>query len=193
MNLAAFTITLAAESITTMLVLISLVRPDWNCWPPRESAGGKWVMPGLFYLTGTALITLGILDWGGGHFPTWLRAAGAIPWLAGNALSIWAGITLGNQGTFGGTPGLVTDGPYRWTRNPQYLGFMLGLVGWGLLTGSLLTLMAGTAACLPLYLVPRIEEPWLLERYGSEYREYLGQAPRFALRGNKNPDRPEPG
>jgi protein-S-isoprenylcysteine O-methyltransferase Ste14 len=90
------------------------------------------------------------------------------------------GVTcLGIKNTTGSSTGLVIKGPYRWTRNPQYLGFMLGLLGWGLMSGSTYTLIAGIAGWVPLYLVPRTEEPWLLEKYGSQYQEYLHCVPRY--------------
>ena len=179
MKLPVFLISLAAETATILLVLLGLVKPEIALWPPGPNRRGRGILPVLFYLSGFSLILLGILDWGAGAFPAWLRAAGALPWLVGNILAIWGGWTLGTQGTHGGNPGLVTTGPYRWTRNPQYLGFILALVGWGLLGGSKLTILACLGACLPLYLVPRLEEPWLLENYQDEYLQYLGQVPRF--------------
>ena len=133
----------------------------------------------LFNLTSGGIITLGILDWQRAAFPVWIRACGGLPWLAGMILAVRAVTSLGVINTTGNSSGLVIKGPYRWTRNPQYLGCMLALLGWGLMTGSILTLITGGMAWITLYLVPRAEEPWLLERYGAAYQEYQQRVPRF--------------
>lgn len=133
----------------------------------------------LFNLTGGGIITQGILDWQGAALPVWIQACGGISWLAGMILAVMAVTCLGVINTTGNSSGLVIKGPYRWTRNPQYLGMMVALIGWGLMTGSILTLITGGMAWIPLCLVPRTEEPWLLERYGAAYQEYLQSVPRF--------------
>ena len=135
----------------------------------------------LFNLTGAGIITLGILDWGAGSFPFWIRLFGGLFWMAGMVLAVKAIIILGAKNTSGNPIELVVKGPYRWTRNPQYLGFMVGLIGWGLMSNSIFTLAGGIAGCLPLILVPRAEEPWLLEKFGPAYAEYLKKTPRFLL------------
>ena len=133
----------------------------------------------LFYLTDGGIITLGILDWGGEGFPVWIRLIGGLLWLTGMILAVWAVACLGIKNTTGNPSELVIIGPYCWTRNPQYLGFMAGLIGWGLLSGSILTLITGTTGWLPLILIPRTEEPWLLDKFRSAYAEYLTTTPRF--------------
>lgn len=75
---------------------------------------------------------------------------------------------------------LVTDGPYRFTRNPMYLG--LGGVALGM------ALCLGTAS--PLLVPPlfwllldrrfvRREEAFLRERFGASYDAYCGRVPRW--------------
>jgi len=68
---------------------------------------------------------------------------------------------------------LVTGGPYRFTRNPIYLGFLLIYLGftmaagtlWGWL-GSPFLLMTVTNAVI------RAEEIYLDEKFGEGYKEY---------------------
>jgi len=68
---------------------------------------------------------------------------------------------------------LVTGGPYRFTRNPIYLGFFLIYLGftmaagtlWGWL-GSPFLLMTVTNAVI------RAEEIYLDEKFGEGYKEY---------------------
>jgi protein-S-isoprenylcysteine O-methyltransferase Ste14 len=68
---------------------------------------------------------------------------------------------------------LVTTGPYRFTRNPMYLGFTLLYLGVTCWVNSLWPLLA-----LPLILllmqrsVIAKEEAYLEHRFGEDYRQY---------------------
>ena len=136
-------------------------------------------MPAFFNLTAFGIILLGVLDWKTGFSDSWNRVIGGLLWITGMGLAIRGVTCLGIKNTTGSSTGLVIKGPYRWTRNPQYLGFMLGLIGWGLMSDSTYTLIAGIAGWIPLYLVPCVEEPWLVDKYGAEYADYLKTIPRF--------------
>jgi protein-S-isoprenylcysteine O-methyltransferase Ste14 len=75
---------------------------------------------------------------------------------------------------------LVRSGPYRWTRNPMYLGVLLLYLGVALLfdvTGALV--LAPLAVLLVGRLVIRREERYLEERFGEEYRRYKGEVRRW--------------
>jgi len=102
--------------------------------------------------------------------------------MTGNILSLWAVITLGAGSTTGSADGLVRAGPYRYSRNPQYVGFIIGLIGWGLLTNSALAIKASLLAVIPLVIVPGVEEPWLQRKYGKAWDEYMIETARFLLR-----------
>jgi protein-S-isoprenylcysteine O-methyltransferase Ste14 len=71
------------------------------------------------------------------------------------------------------TSHLVTSGPYRFTRNPVYLGYTLAMLGAGLLAGSLWMVVsaAATAAIIHAWIV-RSEERHLLARFGFEFECY---------------------
>lgn len=77
------------------------------------------------------------------------------------------------------TERLVADGPYRYVRNPLYLGNLLMAAGIGLLASPIgwLVLMAGMVLAV-LRLIGR-EEAFLLEKQGDSYRVYLEQVPRL--------------
>lgn len=68
---------------------------------------------------------------------------------------------------------LVTDGIYRFTRNPMYLGLVLVLVGTAMLLGSI-----GAFLPLPLFVAViafgyiRAEERFLAGIFGEEYLHY---------------------
>jgi protein-S-isoprenylcysteine O-methyltransferase Ste14 len=181
-----FSCILTLELICTAMVIFSMLQPEKKIWPPKEEdSPGGILMQALFNLTAVGIILLGILDWGKTVLPVLVRILGGLTWLAGMALAVWAVICLGVKNTTGKMSGLTTKGPYRWTRNPQYLGFMASLIGWGMTTSSPLAMVAGLVGWVPLCLVPRIEEPWLLEVYGEAYQEYLQGTPRFLFSQSK--------
>jgi methyltransferase len=69
--------------------------------------------------------------------------AGAVVFLLAKALKYWAIATLGERWTFRvlvlpGEP-LVTTGPYRWMRHPNYVGVAGELIGAALMAGSPVT------------------------------------------------------
>ena len=181
MNLALFSITLTAEVLTTIAVVISIVWPQQRIWPPsQQRAWGQYAMLILFNLSAVGVVLLGVLDWGSFVIPACVRlAVGAPLWLAGNLLAQWAIRALGAASTYGGEGALVRRGPYGFSRNPQYLGFIVGLVGWGVMADSLFALVVCVAGVVPLVLVPFAEEPWLLARHGPAYEEYRRAVPRF--------------
>ena len=89
------------------------------------------------------------------------------------------------------TDKLVTTGPYRYSRNPQNVGWFLGLLGiavYGRSSAALLfaaLLLAAFRAYVP------IEEKHLERVYGTEWQRYRQHTPRFlGLRhgGSREPD-----
>ncbi len=78
------------------------------------------------------------------------------------------------------TTAMVTGGPYRFTRNPMYLGFTLLYLGTACWVNSLWPLLA-----LPviLILMQRLvilrEERYLESRFGEEYRTYRNRVRRW--------------
>jgi protein-S-isoprenylcysteine O-methyltransferase Ste14 len=72
---------------------------------------------------------------------------------------------------------IVQHGPYRWIRNPGYLGSLLVWVGFGLASGNWLTTLT-TALLMSLAYQYRIvaEEAMLLEAFGDLYRGYMGRS-----------------
>ena len=77
------------------------------------------------------------------------------------------------------TKTLVTDGPFKYTRNPMLLGYALIISAVGLLVNSL-----STALIIPLLLIigegvwiKRVEEPRLERRFGREYLKYKREVP----------------
>src|SRR5690606_14364290 len=75
---------------------------------------------------------------------------------------------------------LVTDGIYKYTRNPMYLGMATALLAWAVWLSNAAAL-AGVAAFLAyiqrFQIIP--EERALAARFGAEYGAYRNSVPRW--------------
>jgi protein-S-isoprenylcysteine O-methyltransferase Ste14 len=75
---------------------------------------------------------------------------------------------------------LVTTGPYRWSRNPMYIGVVTILLGWCVLWDSRTlvnyTLVVAALVCLRVLVV---EEPWAARSFGAEWHAYRARVPRW--------------
>jgi protein-S-isoprenylcysteine O-methyltransferase Ste14 len=77
---------------------------------------------------------------------------------------------------------LLTEGIYAHTRNPRYLDLMIGMLGWSLILNFQVMYWL-TVTCVPcFYVVTRLEERELRQRFGKPYEEYLERVPRFLPR-----------
>ena len=185
-----FITTLVVEILTVISVGLSLAFPARGIWPPlHHTSWQAYWMWLLFIASSLGMIALGILDWRAAAFALWVRfGIGAPLWLAGGALALWAGVVLGLTSSFGKEDALIEHAPYSFSRNPQYVGFIVSLVGWALLSSSVRTLIAALIGIVPLILVPFAEEPWLAQAYGVDYKAYCRTVPRFLFfrpRGRK--------
>jgi protein-S-isoprenylcysteine O-methyltransferase Ste14 len=78
---------------------------------------------------------------------------------------------------------LVRRGPYRFSRNPMYLGVLTVIFGWAVLYGSATIAAYAVAVAFCFYLfVLLYEEPWLRKLFGSEYDQYCTEVPRWLFR-----------
>jgi protein-S-isoprenylcysteine O-methyltransferase Ste14 len=110
---------------------------------------------------------------------------GILPILAGIALNLVADRALHRSGTavkpLAESTALVTTGAYAVSRNPMYLGFVLILVGVGLLLGS-----APPFAVVPIFAVfvdrvfIALEERKLAGRFGPDWEAYVRRTRRWA-------------
>jgi protein-S-isoprenylcysteine O-methyltransferase Ste14 len=75
---------------------------------------------------------------------------------------------------------MVEAGPFRFSRNPIYLGFLLAIAGFALRWGDLWGWIAVVAAHLALdRLVVAKEEAYLATRFGDAYAAYRGRVRRW--------------
>lgn len=75
---------------------------------------------------------------------------------------------------------LATAGPYRWSRNPQYVGWFLFLIGFSLNDWSLWCLAALLAVAISLHLLVLVEEEHLLRIFSEQYAEFCRKVSRYA-------------
>lgn len=100
------------------------------------------------------------------------------------ALILWAGVAMLRAGTDPRPDkpdaALVTTGPFRFSRNPIYLGFVLVAAGFALRWGDLWSWLAVVAAQQLLdRLVIAREEPYLARRFGAAYTAYRARVRRW--------------
>lgn len=75
---------------------------------------------------------------------------------------------------------LIITGVYRWTRNPQYLGWFFILLGISFIGRSgLAFLLTILGIILFHYYIIRIEEPYLERAFGDKYYQYKSNVPRY--------------
>jgi protein-S-isoprenylcysteine O-methyltransferase Ste14 len=74
---------------------------------------------------------------------------------------------------------LVADGPYRYLRNPLYLGTILCAVGMGLLASRTGFLLLVSAIAVFMYRLMLREEAALLAQQGERFRAYVRAVPRL--------------
>ena len=87
-----------------------------------------------------------------------------------------------SQPSLPGTPTtkLITDGPFGFSRNPNYLGAILIALGAGVAVNSLWFLAVAIlcAVTLEIWMI-RPEERYLRREFGSEYAEYAARVRRW--------------
>jgi protein-S-isoprenylcysteine O-methyltransferase Ste14 len=120
----------------------------------------------------------------GGSLPPPWRWLGLAPLIGGLLLGAWA-VRLFRKHETTIRPGqvsnrLMTNGPYRFTRNPIYVGMVLVLVGVALLLASLTPwLVVPVFICVIAINVIPVEEAMLAERFAQEYHDYCARVRRW--------------
>ena len=109
---------------------------------------------------------------------------GAIVLALALALFAWAIATVTQAGsnvpTSRPTTTIVDGGPYRFTRNPIYLGMALGLIGLAIAFNSVWLLLALVPFALVIrYGVVAREEAYLESKFGDVYRGYCARVRRW--------------
>ncbi|WP_425399244.1 methyltransferase family protein [Aeoliella sp.] len=163
------------------ILVYSIVRPTRRIWPPPAQKTWQYYTVWLLtILSFGGFIVVGILDWNSFDWPSVVRwPIGATLILLGNILA-WVGVRqLSMKTTSGGAGPLVTNGLYRYSRNPQYSGDIAIIAGWAILSASWWAFPLCIGGIVAFVITPFAEEPWLEELHGEEYTEYRRKVPRF--------------
>ena len=114
----------------------------------------------------------------GVSLPAATEIPGAILLVIGATLGLaCAGVFIsrgrGTPAIFDAPRAFVAIGPYKYVRNPMYIGGLILLIGFGLFERSISILFL----TLPLFLLVHLfvlfyEEPTLTRKFGSSYQEY---------------------
>jgi len=180
-----FGATMAVAVSLDLSLLVTLVTPSLQVWPPP----GRHTWPyrftwTLFLLAAIGLVVVGGLDAGSLGLRRWMGEAGSLIvgsalFGVGTALAGYAMGVLGRPAALGLEDELITDSPYAWSRNPGYVGDLVLLLGFTILTDSRLAALVALTGGLWFVLAPLAEEPWLDDLYGEAYRRYEKAHPRW--------------
>ncbi len=141
--------------------------------------------PPLLYLV--ALVAIVLLHW---YWPITLLPAALAAWLAivmvvlGLAMNIWGAYTMRQARTainpYRPASTIVDTGPFRFSRNPLYVGadlFLLGLASW---LNSLWGIPVFVLVLIAVhYGVILREERYLEGQFGEAYRQYRQRVRRY--------------
>ena len=181
LNLVLFLVILVLAAGFSLGIVIHLFKPKLNIWPPPgQDSWQFWYTWMLYTLGAIGFPAIAILDWGSmklDHWSFYLLGFGCL--LIGMPLGEWSVRTLEVHQTLGLKGILLTKGPYRLSRNPQYVAVILIYAGIVLITTSNMGLIIGAIMGLWFLLAPFSEEPWLEGQFGEQYQEYRKNVPRF--------------
>jgi protein-S-isoprenylcysteine O-methyltransferase Ste14 len=99
--------------------------------------------------------------------------------LAGNEFQKKGGVPEGKH--LVNTTILVNSGIYSTIRHPQYLGFILIVLGLSLVSQHWLSIASGVLGSLLFYSDLDMEDQSNVEKFGTEYEVYLEKVPRINI------------
>lgn len=146
---------------------------------PNDSANSKagLLPPSYFFISLIAGVILRLLLPIHQLLPWPLALLGCVPLAFGAWITVWADQIFKQRGTTVKphlTPSaLITNGPFRISRHPMYLGMTLILAGIAMLLGSVTAFIAPLAFALVMQLnfIP-LEEESMEHVFGDDYRTY---------------------
>lgn len=171
--------TTAGLSLAALLIWTQAA-PRAQIWPaPSTWSWQSLLFWALFRTLNLSSLALAFIDWQLGFLDAPER------WVAGAfaagcfILYLLACHTLGRANLYCGKDGLVSEGVYNWTRNPQYATAIPAYLGLALASQSFLALAPILLLVACFVLMALAEEPWLRQTYGESYARYCQRVPRF--------------
>lgn len=176
-----FFVALAATGTLNLLLLATIFSNNFTLWPtPGKKSWQSYIFWPLFRGGLGLTILLSVLEASFSGDWLWLRlGVGLSLIIIGFGITIYGYFDLGIDNTYGSDEGLVTDGLYKYSRNPQYVASIAGFLGLAVVAASWQVWVLCAAAICVYVLLPFTEEPWLEKAYGESYDRYKRMTPRF--------------
>jgi len=162
-------------------IAFSIAQPEKRIWPPPKKQSWQFYTTWFLFYSGVVVtVILALMTWNTWIFSGEIRFFFGVPlMLLGGAFVSWSIVTLGIENTHGTKDGFIENGPYQFTRNPQYLGDIVLFIGLSLFINSIYAAVPLLLHALLFLITPFIEEQWLKKQYGEEYIEYRNKTSRF--------------
>ncbi len=125
------------------------------------------------------------------EFPSWMSGIGIALAAAGGILALLCISTFvlrghGTPAPFDAPRQFVIVGPYRYVRNPMYVGAFAVILGMSMYLRSFSVLAVSLVFCVAASLfVYLYEEPHLHEIFGATYEDYCRSVPRWIPRPHR--------
>jgi protein-S-isoprenylcysteine O-methyltransferase Ste14 len=120
--------------------------------------------------------------------PSWTASLGIVITIAGGILALLCIVTFvlrghGTPAPFDAPQQFVIVGPYRYVRNPMYVGGFAVMLGMSIYLGSFSILVLSLVFCFVMSLFVHLyEEPHLEKIFGTTYESYCRSVPRWIPR-----------
>lgn len=120
------------------------------------------------------------------RFDQILIVFGLVIFIIGGVLAVWAKLTMGKSWHHAiklhskQEDKMITTGPFAFSRNPIYLGFLLMAFGFNFTLRSFFIFLV-LVLFIILRLVIQKEEKILEDHFGKDYLDYKKRVPRFLL------------
>lgn len=176
-----FTITIISSALWSISLIFTLMFPKYRIWPPpSKNSWQYWFTWILTIISVVGVILISIINRNTFIYNHWSHyIIGSLLILGGVIFALWGVRTLTLHMSSGLKNTLITNGPYKYTRNPQYVGDISVLLGIIIISNSLMVIIPVALSILWFILAPFTEEPWLRQQYGTAYDEFCSKIPRF--------------
>lgn len=176
----------------------SLFPAMWLCWvaywwlasrhvkpTERHEPAGSWllhVLPLLFaaWLLWVERVPGSFLNERLFPWAPWEFWVAAFITAVGLLFTVWARVHLGRNWsgtvTIKQAHELITTGPYAMVRHPIYTGLLVAFAGSAFARGEWRGLLAVAIVWAALWRKLRLEERWMVERFGEQYMAYSRRA-----------------
>ena len=141
--------------------------------------GGKFSM---YICWGLGLIKAINPGFGWFEVPVEMSWAGSIIFAFASVIMLLSFYDLGKSLKYGlpdGATKLVTNGLYRFSRHPLYLGMFLGCFGSIIFFPDPVNVFFAAFCIIPHLFIITVEEKFLAERFGKDWNEYVKKTRRF--------------